>query len=46
MRIVTIGVSATENDNVDDNKISDVLKNGLFDPQAIDSDTDSSLYIE
>ena len=28
------------------NKISDVLKKGLFDPQAIDSDTDSSLYIE
>ena len=29
-----------------DKKISDILKNGLSDPQAIDSDTDSSLYIE
>ena len=29
-----------------DNKISKILQNGLFDPQGIDSDVDSNLYIE
>ena len=29
-----------------DKKISKILQNGLLDPQGIDSDTDSSLYIE
>ena len=29
-----------------DNKISEILQNGLLDPQGIDSDIDSNLYIE
>ena len=29
-----------------DAKISEILKKGLLDPQGIDSDIDSSLYVE
>ena len=29
-----------------DKKVSEILQNGLFDPQGIDSDIDSNLYIE
>ena len=29
-----------------DKKISDILGKGLFDPQGIDSDIDSNLYVE